>query len=112
MRIIKILCFLLAFFYLTINICLYDSRPKLAMVYSNIDADFQTAELFPLGQGDYSTILTQFEEYKYKNDKPNEKLYRNFKRDWTDWKYHLEYIIHPRWKLEYLPWVIKGGGKK
>lgn len=112
MRLIKFVCFLLALFYLFVNVSCYDRRPKLAMVYRNLDGDFKKAELFPHGHGNFSRIIKEFDEYKHENNRPGEKLYRTFKPNWKSWDLHLEYLIHPRWKLEYLPWVIEGEAEK
>jgi len=109
---LKIFGILFALFYMFINVSWYDKRSKLAMVYRNFDGDFIKAELFVQGHGTYSDIIQDFDDYKHTNNKPNEKLYRTFKLYWTDWGYHLEYIIHPRWKLEYRPYIIQNDSKE
>ncbi len=111
MQLIKILVFLLALFYLLVNVSWYDKRPKIAMIYRNFNGDFMKAELFPQGHGAYSNIIKNFDEYKLQNNKPDERLYRTFKPDWSLFYLHLEYIIHPRWKLDYRPYIIEDESK-
>lgn len=103
MRLAKRLVLVLTILYLIANVSHYDNlgRPH-GLIYRDQSGDFISAELFRDGIGTYSNVLNDFDAYKQSIDSPNEVLFRTFTPHWGYLDKHLEYIIHPRWKLPYM----------
>ena len=104
-KILRIILLMLFAIYIFGNFSYINKSPILIgqICYFSNNLEFEYCEMYGKGNGkqSFASVKSSFSTYKTNSGCENCTLFRGFKKDWSKFWLHFQYISHPRWKLKY-----------